>query len=131
VVEVVLGALVRQGQVLLAHRSASKRAYPGVWDLPGGVVEVGETELEALARELHEELGVWVAADSVTHLCRVTARPGDEPVLLSAWLVPAWGGVPANVAPDEHDAIRWFGIGELPPPVHPAVWTALEGAIRG
>ena len=41
---VVVGALVRDGRVLLGQRSPSKRAYPDVWDLPGGVVEDGESE---------------------------------------------------------------------------------------
>ena len=97
--EVALGALVRDGRVLLAHRSPNKRAYPGVWDLPGGVVEAGESELDALTRELHEELGVQIATGSASHLCRLTAGPADEPALLSAWLVRVWQGTPANVAP--------------------------------
>ncbi|MDZ5662409.1 NUDIX domain-containing protein [Nocardioides sp. S-58] len=48
-VEVVVGALLLEGRVLLAHRRPDKHAYPGVWDLPGGVVEDGETELVASA----------------------------------------------------------------------------------
>ena len=50
--KVVLGALVREGRVLLVHRSPNKRAYPDVWDLPGGLIEAGESELGALTREL-------------------------------------------------------------------------------
>ena len=57
---VVLGALVRDGHVLLVHRRPEKRANPDVWDVPGGVMEAGESELQALARELHEELGVRI-----------------------------------------------------------------------
>ncbi len=101
--EVVVGALVRGGRVLLAHRRPDKQAYPDVWALPGGVVEAGESELDALTRELHEELGVRIATDSASHLCRLTAVPAEEPVLLSAWLVREWHGAPANVAPEEHD----------------------------
>lgn len=129
--EVVVGALVRGGRVLLAHRSPDKRAYPGVWELPGGVVEAGESELDALARELREELGVRIATDSASHLCRLTVRPAGEPALLSAWLVRDWHGTPANVAPEEHVDIRWFGLDELPPPAHVPVRTALLDALRG
>ncbi len=75
--QVVLGALVIDRCVLLAHRSPNKLAYPGVWDLPGGVVEAGESELDALARELGAELGVQIATASVSHLGRVMSRSGQ------------------------------------------------------
>ncbi|HET7356879.1 MAG TPA: NUDIX domain-containing protein [Nocardioidaceae bacterium] len=128
--QVVVGALVRADRVLLVHRRPDKRAYPNVWELPGGVMEAGESELAALARELHEELGVRIARDSASHLCRLTARPAGEPAHLSAWLVRDWQGTPANVAAEEHDDIEWFGLEELPPPVHVPVRTALVAAMR-
>jgi len=127
---VVVGALVRDDRVLLGHRSPSKRAYPDVWDLPGGVVEDGESETEALTRELHEELGVRIATGSTCHLCRVVAGPAGEPVLLSAWLVTSWQGTPANLAPDEHLDIAWFGLTELPPLAHHLVRESLLRAAR-
>jgi 8-oxo-dGTP pyrophosphatase MutT (NUDIX family) len=128
--EVVVGALVREGRVLLAYRSPNKHAYPGVWDLPGGLVEASESELGALARELHEELGVQIAVGSASHLCRLIARPAREPVRLSAWLLREWQGTPANVAPEEHDDIGWFDLEELPPLAHELVRTALVDAMR-
>jgi 8-oxo-dGTP diphosphatase len=128
---VVVAALVREGRVLLVHRSPNRRAYPGVWDLPGGHIETGETELAALTREMHEELGVQIAPGSATHLCRLDAGREEEPVRLSAWLVGEWQGTPTNVAPDEHDEIRWFRPGELPPLAHEFVGTSLVDAMRG
>lgn len=128
--EVVVGALVREGRVLLVHRRPDKHAYPNVWDLPGGVMEAGESEPDALSRELHEELGVRIAADSAAHLCRLTAGSAAEPALLSAWLVSSWQGTPANVAPEEHDDIGWFGLEELPPLAHALVRSALVKAMR-
>jgi len=101
-----------------------------VWDLPGGLVEAGESELGALTRELREELGVQVATGSASQLCRVTARPADEPARLSAWLVRDWQGTPANVAPEEHDDIGWFGLEQLPPLAHTLVRAALMNVIR-
>ena len=99
--------------------------------MPGGVVEAGESELAALTRELHEEIGVRIATGSASHLCRLTAGPAEEPALFSAWLVRDWQGTPANVAPEEHDDIGWFDIDELPPPAHVLVRTALVNAVRG
>ena len=129
-INVVVGALVRDGRVLLGHRRPDKQAYPDVWDLPGGVMESGESELDALVRELREELGVEVAVESAIHLCRVTGGPADEPALLSAWLVREWDGTPSNVAPEEHDDLAWFGLDELPPPAHAGVRAALLDALR-
>jgi len=128
--KVVVGALVREGRVLLVHRRPDKRAYPDLWDLPGGVMEFGESELGALTRELHEELGVQISTGSASHLCRLTAGPAVKPALLSAWLVRAWQGTPANVAPEEHDDIGWFDLEELPPLAHELVRTALVDAMR-
>ena len=127
---VVVGALVRERRVLLVHRRPNKRAHPDVWDLPGGLIEAGESERGALTRELHEELGVQIATDSASPLCRVTAGPPEEPALLSAWLVRDWQGTPSNVAPEEHDDIGWFSLQELPPPAHVLVRTALVGAMQ-
>ena len=128
--EVVVAALVREGRVLLVHRSPNRRAYPGVWDLPGGHIERGETELVALARELREELGVQIATDSAISLCRLDAGSGSAGVRLSAWLVDEWRGEPTNVAVDEHDNIGWFRPDELPAFAHELVGTALAGAMR-
>ena len=128
--EVVVGALVRDGRVLLAHRRADKRVYPNVWDLPGGVMEAGESQLDALARELHEELGVQIVTGSASPLCRLTAGPPEAPALLNAWLVPDWQGTPANLAPEEHHDIGWFTVEDLPPPGHPLLRAAVVDAMR-
>jgi 8-oxo-dGTP diphosphatase len=128
--EVVAAALVRKGRVLVVHRSPNRRAYPGVWDLPGGHIETGETELAALKREMHGELGVQIATGSATHLCRLDVGREGQSVRLSAWLVGEWQGTPTNVAPDEHDKIRWFQRDELPLLAHEHLGTALVDAMR-
>jgi 8-oxo-dGTP diphosphatase len=51
-------------------------------------------------------------------------------VRLSAWIVGEWEGKPSNVAPDEHDEIRWFRPEKLPPLAHEIVGTALMEAMR-
>ena len=64
VTEVAVGVLVRaDGAVLLADRPAGK-PYPGYWEFPGGKIEPGESVAQALARELHEELGISVASST-------------------------------------------------------------------
>ncbi len=55
----VAGVVVHEGRVLLIKRG--KEPGKGEWNLPGGLVEVGETLKEAVAREVKEETGLRVA----------------------------------------------------------------------
>jgi 8-oxo-dGTP diphosphatase len=105
---IVAGVMIKHGRVLLCHRSADRQWYPDVWDLPGGHVEFGETPTEALKRELVEELGVSV--HSLSHLPDRLRTPEFE---IDIWQVTGWDGTPANLVPEEHDAIAWFTAEEL------------------
>ncbi len=89
---------------------------------------MGETEQVALARELHEEVGVRVGRTSSSPLCRLTVRPAGDLVLLSAWLVHEWQGTPVNGAPEEHDDLGWFDLETLPPLAHELVRSTLSAA---
>jgi uncharacterized membrane protein/8-oxo-dGTP pyrophosphatase MutT (NUDIX family) len=104
--DVVCAVLIRDGQVLLARRTASNDWYPGVWDLPGGHVESQETGAQALVRELREELGVTITEPG--HAPTATLRVDD--MALSIWRIDVWVGEPLNCAPEEHDALGWFDL---------------------
>lgn len=59
-VDVAVGVLIRpDGDFLLTSRPVGK-VYEGYWEFPGGKLEAGETVAQALARELHEELGIHI-----------------------------------------------------------------------
>ena len=99
---VVFGALVRDGRVLLCHRHPERRLYPDVWDFPGGHVEPGEDPVAALRRELREELGI-----EATELARLDVPVVVPGALTECFVVRSWTGTPSNLAPDEHDDLRW------------------------
>jgi len=101
---VAAGLLVRSGQVLLCRRSPERAWCPGVWDLPGGHIEPGESPQEALVRELHEEIGVNVQVPR--HDCHF--RLSTEDFDMQVWVISEWIGDPTNESPDEHDEISWF-----------------------
>lgn len=104
--QVVCGLLIHDGRVLLGHRSPQKRWYPNVWDFPGGHIEPGETAHEALRRELREELGITVTRGE---RWREITLPS---VRAQLWRVHAWEGEVCNLAPEEHDDLRWFTLSE-------------------
>lgn len=119
-------ALVRDGSVLLGHRHPQRRWYPDCWDLVGGHVETGETPAEAVVRECLEELGITIHDPAPV---RITI---DDPTLdMHAFLVTGWSGEPANLAPDEHDALGWFTASELSDLslAHPALLPLLLGLL--
>lgn len=79
------------GHVLLADRPAGK-VWSGYWEFPGGKVDAGETVVEALGRELREELGI--TPETVTPwIIREYDYP-DRRVRLHCLRVTAWRGTP-------------------------------------
>ena len=100
-VEVVAAAIVRDGKVLAARRSAPSRLAGG-WEFPGGKIEPGETLVEALVRECREELGVTVTTG---RRLGAAADDGVTMTLLAAVLAPGAEPLPLQ----DHDDLRWLG----------------------
>jgi 8-oxo-dGTP diphosphatase len=102
VIEVAAAVLERpDGGFLLAQRPAGK-VYAGYWEFPGGKIEPGEQPAGALARELHEELGIEVVR-AYPWLVRVYTYPHGT-VRLNFFRVTQWRGEPH---PREEQAIAW------------------------
>jgi 8-oxo-dGTP diphosphatase len=62
-VRIVLGD--EDGRLLMLKRAADDDAHPGLWEMPGGGIDAGETAAQAAARELREEVGIDVPAEDL------------------------------------------------------------------
>lgn len=105
-IEVAAAVIERpDGRFLLAQRPAGK-VYAGYWEFPGGKIEAGEPADRALARELHEELGIDVRS-SYPWITREYVYPHGH-VRLNFFRVLEWSGEPH---PREEQAIAWQALG--------------------
>jgi 8-oxo-dGTP diphosphatase len=110
-IDVAVGVLFApDGRFLMTSRPPGK-VYAGWWEFPGGKVEAGEAIEQALARELHEELGITIAASVpwqvapmdyahakvLLHFCKVFAWTGELQMREGQQM--AWQTLPVQVRP--------------------------------
>lgn len=106
---VVAGIIRRDGQILACQRRLADR-FPGKWEFPGGKLEEGEVPVDALRRELEEELGIMAEVGEL--ICRTTHQyAGFNPVELHFFEVEGFAGEPLNLA---FEQILWMDPAELP-----------------
>ena len=120
------------GRVLVTQRPAGK-AHAGLWEFPGGKRHAGESEVQCLVRELHEELGVAVAPADCAPVMELQHRYADRLVCLHVWSVARFAGLPSG---REGQALRWLAPAELDsvpllPADGPIVKWLLHGASAG
>jgi 8-oxo-dGTP diphosphatase len=106
--QVVAAILQNEGKILVGQRTPLQ-SHPLKWEFPGGKVEPGETPEQALARELHEELGISGAAGDVMTRYWFT-YPGKDPIELIFFRVRHFSGQPQNLI--FHD-LRWHPKSQL------------------
>jgi 8-oxo-dGTP diphosphatase len=112
------------GRILISQRPGHVH-QGGLWEFPGGKVEVGETPEAALKRELHEELGIAVQA--ARPLIRVRHDYPDKSVLLDVWRVITFSGQPMGL---EGQLVDWVAVDELDGRAFPAANEAIIKAVE-
>ena len=122
-VDVAVGVLINaDGDFLLTSRPAGK-VFAGYWEFPGGKLEAGESVAQALARELHEELGIAIGTAHTwkvelidypharvrLHFCKVFEWRGEFEMREQQAM--AWQTLPVQVAPvlpGTVPVLNWF-----------------------
>lgn len=102
---VVACALVdADGRVLLAQRPEGK-AMAGLWEFPGGKIELDETPEAALIRELNEELSIDVTAACLAPLSFASHEYEDFHLLMPLYVCRKWDG---QIMPREGQRVKWL-----------------------
>lgn len=105
------------GAIVLTKRSSRLNSHAGQWAIPGGRIDAGETPEQGALRELHEEVGLRLAADAV--MGRL-----DDYVSRSGYVITpvvVWGGPTAELVANaaEVRAIHRVSFAELDRPGSP------------
>ena len=116
-----------EGRVLLQRRPPGK-PMAGLWEFPGGKIEANESPEAALARELHEELGITLSVKDLSPVAFASEPLAGRHLLLLLYGLEAWQG-----EPQAHHAteLRWVppaAMRDLPmPPADVPLVEALVG----
>jgi 8-oxo-dGTP diphosphatase len=127
---VVAAALIGpDGSILLQKRPLGK-PMAGLWEFPGGKVDMGEVPESALIRELAEELGIAVEQEHLVPLGFASEPLSNRHLLLLLYRVQSWTG---EIAGLDGQVLRWVTVAEMeqlemPPADRPLV-RALSAAL--
>jgi 8-oxo-dGTP diphosphatase len=121
-----VGAVVRDesGRILVVRRA--RPPSEGLWSIPGGRVEPGETLVEAVRREVREETGLDVDVQGI--LGHVDIPHGELVYEVADFAARVSGNVPPLVAGDDAAEARWVTAAELSDlPTTPQLMPTLAG----
>lgn len=115
-INVVGGVLINYNKIILAKRAYSLKNFPGLFEFPGGKLEIGESNKDALIRELNEELDINVNDSDIyefrgnqsTH----TIEENGKIINLTLLLVKKWNGC-IKIKPGIHDKLDYVNIKDL------------------
>lgn len=117
------------GKVLFGRRQ-NTGFQDGVWHVPAGHLEAGESVVQALIREAREEVGVAVAPEDVefAHIMHNASGGGRAAFF---FIVREWGGTPENREPEKCSEVAWFSPDALPDPLIGYCRAALDQIAAG
>ncbi|MEU1546149.1 NUDIX domain-containing protein [Nocardia sp. NPDC005745] len=107
--------LLLRGAELLLSRRRSADEFDGLWHLPAGKLEAGESALAAAVREAGEEVGVLIDPADLRHVHSAhVVDTGREDRIGLFFETRRWAGEPVNREPDKSYELRWFPLAKLP-----------------
>ena len=124
---VVAAALIDvDGRVLITQRPKGK-SMEGLWEFPGGKLELGETPEEALIRELKEELSIETKTSCLAPLTFTSHKYEEFHLLMPLYICRRWDGI---VTPMEEQRVKWVLANSLKDYKMPPADKPLIGMLR-
>lgn len=108
---VVAVALTNQDGEILLQKRPNGRSMAGLWEFPGGKVEIGETPESALVREVQEELGVKISPENLIPLTFASEPLAGKRLLLLLYMCEHWTGEARAL---ESPEIAWVCPADMP-----------------
>jgi 8-oxo-dGTP diphosphatase len=128
IVQVAVGVLIKDHQYVLMGKRPQGKPFAGYWEFPGGKIEPNESLMEALARELKEELGIKISCSGNLNQPLMILEH-DYPhayVRLHICIVYSWDGEPSGL---ENQELSWQDLFKKDlsvSPVLPAAWPMID-----
>ena len=107
----VVAAIIQQGGRLLICQRRRDDSFPLKWEFPGGKIKPGETPVQALARELSEELGVNSTVQKEIYSTRHRYAEHADAIELTFFAAELHGTKPSNLA---FERFEWAEPSRLP-----------------
>ncbi len=130
VISAVYLILQKDNRILLSHR-VNTGYCDGMYGLPSGHVEAGESLLSAMIREAKEEIGIEVRREDLNYVHCVSRSAADGHRTDHIFTVNKWEGEPINQEPEKCDNLSWFAMDALPDTIIPYVRRILESVAKG
>ncbi len=102
----------KDGKVLVARRADTKAFLPGIFEIPGGKVEFGESPQQAVAREVKEELNLDVVVGEPFYVFTYTTAQERHAVEIEFFATLKDPGQEPQLNPEDHSEYRWVGSDE-------------------
>lgn len=105
----VSAGILKKDNLILVGQRPENHTLAGLWEFPGGKIELGESPEQALARELDEELGIVAEVGELKIAC--THSYSDVGIIILFYEILFWKGEPKT---KHHINLKWVTPAELP-----------------
>ncbi len=130
VISAVYLILQKDHRILLSRR-VNTGYCDGMYGLPSGHVEEGESLLSAMIREAKEEIGIEVRREDLNYVHCVSRLAADGHRIDHIFTLDTWEGEPINQEPEKCADLSWFAVDALPDTIIPYVRRIVEAVKNG